>query len=217
MYSPKRNSSLLANGNESELREQLADAQRQLAALKEAALKSSSDTYTGKAKIGIDRKSVGDLERQVGDVRKQLALESQLVADLKASKAALEGIIAAKSSNATGADSTLVDDLRAQLEKKKAEVVELNLKKNKYKKHAKNADQKVKEMKKVGGGASEGGNSEEPGLELLKEVEELRTAKTRLEKKLKASKKDYDDLEKEVLALEDENQLLEEELKKVKG
>ena len=121
----------------------------------------------------------------------------------------------------------MVEDLKAQLEKKKAECADLVAKKNKYKKHAKNADIKVREMKKKldgagagGGGASEGGNSEDGGgmsPEVMKELEELRAAKARLEKKLKASKQDYDDLEKEVLALEDENQQLEEELKRAKA
>ncbi len=49
------------------------------------------------------------------------------------------------------------------------------------------------------------------------ELEELRLAKARLEKKLRESKKDYDELEKEVLALEEENAQLEEELKKAKA
>jgi septal ring factor EnvC (AmiA/AmiB activator) len=49
------------------------------------------------------------------------------------------------------------------------------------------------------------------------ELEELRSAKARLEKKLREAKKDYDELEKEVLALEEENAQLEEELKKVNG
>lgn len=48
----------------------------------------------------------------------------------------------------------------------------------------------------------------------LAELEELRAAKARLEKKLRESKKDYDELEKEVLALEEENAQLEEELKR---
>jgi hypothetical protein len=177
------------------LREQLAEAQRQIKA--------------------ADR---GALEQALADARRQLAAESQLVAELRKSKASLESIVASsgKGGPAT-ADSTLVEDLRAQLERKRAEIADLTAKKNKYKKHAKAADVKLKELKKKEGAAAAAASSEgstgagagpgEPG-----EVEELRQAKARLEKKLKAAKQDYDELEKEVHTLEEENSQLEEEL-----
>jgi chromosome segregation ATPase len=109
--------------------------------------------------------------------------------------------------------------LRNQLEKKKAEIVDLNNKKNKYKKHAKAADQKLKDLKKKVE-STEGSDDRRSSTTNVNggdsEVEELRAAKSRLEKKLKASKQDYDELEKEVLALEEENSQLEEELGKKK-
>ena len=101
MYSPKRVANLtLAASADPELRAQLEAAQRELAALK-----------AGPGAPG----GQGDLERQLTDLRKQLALETQLVADLKRSKASLEAIIASGGggSGGGGADSTMVEDLKA--------------------------------------------------------------------------------------------------------
>ncbi len=103
------------------LREQLAEAQRQL---KQAG--SSERT--------------AELEQALAEAKKQAAAESQIAAELRKGKAALEGILAATgkaTAPAGGAsDSTLIEDLKAQLDKKKAEVADLTAKKNKYKKHA---------------------------------------------------------------------------------
>ena len=199
MYSPKR-TNLMASEAE-ELRSQLAEAQRQL--------KTATEALKG------NRNSRGESEsdKVVQDLRKQLALERQVVADLKKSKASLESIIA---SSAGEAQSTLLEDLKKQLDEQKAEIEDLTAKKNKYKKHAKQADGKLKDLKKKvdslekgggGGGAAGGGDSS-------KEIEELRATNIRLEKKLKAAKQDYDELEKEIATLEEENLELEEELRK---
>jgi hypothetical protein len=89
------------------------------------------------------------LKAELADVKKQLAAETNLCTELKKSKAALEGIIAARGGTAATnvVDSSMVEELKKELERKKAEVADLTSKKNKYKKHAKTADAKLKGLK----------------------------------------------------------------------
>ena len=214
----------------SETKKQLKLAEAKLTALQVRTSEASAESG----------KSASMLEDTIADLKRQLQMESQANADLRKAKASLESIIAnsGKSTQALAASEeekrglqqelqrvqselkasgsgsgTLLEDLKNQLDKKKAEVADLNAKKNKYKKHAKAADARNKELKKrlesAGGGS--GSTSLDRGSAET-EVEELRAAKARLEKKLQEAKKDYDDLEKEVLQLEEENSLLEEEL-----
>ena len=127
MVSKKSLGQSLGEEETERLREQLAEAQRQLKA--------------GTFGAGSGGVAAAQLEQALADARRQLAAETALVAELRKSKASLESIVASSGKAAGGgggaADSTLVEDLRAQLEKKRAEVADLTAKKNKYKKHAK--------------------------------------------------------------------------------
>ncbi len=91
-----------------------------------------------------DGASLELLRSELAEVKKQLAAETSLNAELKKSKSALEGIIASSGKGGAVADSSALEELKKDLERKKAEIADLTAKKNKYKKHAKAADTKLK-------------------------------------------------------------------------
>lgn len=116
---------------------------------------TARSSRSGWNKETTSAKTLHQLEETIAELRKALETEQATTAALRKANSELELHLAAKKDDAAdvgAVSSTLVEDFKLQLEKRKVEIAELTAKKKKYKKHARAMDQRVKELKAIKGG-----------------------------------------------------------------